>query len=810
MSLFEATFRFARAYSPLALLALAVALSLAGWWSLRREAPFLARRNHVLLAVLRVAGFLLLIFLLMKPILIYQEEASLRQHVILLLDESESMNVADKVLSRIQLESAANVLGLRTERAKWPPPPQSAAFPSPDQERSDQAELRLSQAAVQQIKSTTRAQLVRRALQRDQERFLDQLRKDYILDVYAFADRMRDIPFPAAARPATVIHDLAATGPSTRIGAALQRIVQDYRGQPVAGVVLISDGRNLAGVPPLSVADVAGDARIPIFTVPVGAGGSRDLAVAPLICEPVVFRADEFPVSAKIVARGYGGYIVPVALECNGVQVETKQVKIAGREQLVTFRYKRDQEGAVRIRVSVPPQEAEETADNNAAETVVRVIDKKIKVLMVEEIPRWDFRYLSNTLFRDPHIDCKVYLQQADRQVVAADPRFLPVFPATEKELFEFDLIILGTLRPKFLREDQLAMIERFVSKMGGGLIFMAGENISPSLWAGSLLEPLLPVRITGEPRPWLDPDRLEIRSMPRKLELSDEGRRHNITLLEAETDRNERVWRDFPPHYWVAEVGGLRPAAQTLVLSVGTRDGTALPAVAFQPYGLGRVLYVGIDSTWQLRYKVGDRYFVRFWTQAVQFLTLSRLLGQNKRLQIAADRDIYEVGQTASLSVRALDATFQPKRDENILIAIEEQSAADQAGKRHEIRAFLEPDREGVYSAVFKIPYEGRFAAIVQDGADSARVEFEAKRARMELQDPEADWAAMAQIANRSGGRVVTLDNLDQLLQLLSRNKASFVGRREQPLWDWWPFLAMFVFVKSLELALRKYWHLK
>jgi hypothetical protein len=251
--------------------------------------------------------------------------------------------------------------------------------------------------------------------------------------------------------------------------------------------------------------------------------------------------------------------------------------------------------------------------------------------------------------------------------------------------------------------------------------------------------------------------------------------------------------------------MGGLKPAAQVLVQSVATREGVALPAVVLQPYGLGRVLYVGIDTTWQWRFKVGDRYFVRFWSQAVQFLTLSRLLGQNKQLQIVSDRESYEAGQTVSLSIRALDASFQPRKAEDIALAIE-----DQTGKKSEIRGFLEPDREGVYSAVYRIPYEGHFVVTAQDGAETARLEFDAKRARLELREPEADWAAMAQIAQRSGGQIVTLDHLDNLPQLLGKSRASFVDRREQAMWDWWPFLAFFVFMKTVELGLRKYWHLK
>jgi hypothetical protein len=56
-----------------------VAIAAAGWWSLRREALFLGKRNYYTLVVLRVLPFIVLIFLLMKPILIFQEESSVRR-----------------------------------------------------------------------------------------------------------------------------------------------------------------------------------------------------------------------------------------------------------------------------------------------------------------------------------------------------------------------------------------------------------------------------------------------------------------------------------------------------------------------------------------------------------------------------------------------------------------------------------------------------------------------------------------------------------------------------------------------------------
>jgi hypothetical protein len=802
---FEATFRFARAYSPFLLAVVCIVVIVAGWWSLRKEAAHLSTRLFRTLAVLRILPLLLLIFLLLKPVLVYQTEASLKQHVAVIVDESESMRIADKVLSRAQLETAAYLMGYRKAPSAWPPQENSEVIPSPATERANERELGLSDGEVGKIKSVDRGTYVRRALAREDGALLERLRKNYILNVYGFSDMMEEIPFGSERKPADLIKDFASTGPSTRLGSALQRIAQDLRGQSVAGIVLISDGRNIGGIPPESAAEIAGDARIPIYAAPVGSGGSRDIAVNTLISESVVFKDDEFPVSAKITSRGYTGSPVPVAFEVDGAEVDRKPITLSGKEQLVTFRHKRNQEGPVTVRVRVRPQEAEETTDNNQAETTIRVIDKKIKVLMVDEIPHWDYRYLFNTLLRDPHVEMKVFLQQADRELVQSDRLYLNSLPQSEKDLFEFDLLIISGLRPKFFSENQMAMIEKFVSKMGGAVIFLGVENVSPQLYANTPLEPLLPVRLARDPRQWRDPDRLEPLTVERRLQLTKDGAAHSLAALEPESNQNRQVWEQFPPHYWVADVAGVKPAAQIIVESAGARSGAATPAIVVQPYGLGRVLYVGIDSTWRWRYKVGEKYFVRFWGQAVQFMTLSRLLGQNKRLQIVSDRDSYEAGETVSFSVRALDASFQPRKQDQIDLVI-----TDAQGRRYAIRGYQEPEREGVYSAIFKIPYEGKFVVTAEDAGEKVELAFAAKRARLEFREPEADWATMARIARRSGGQVVPLDHLDRLPELLGRREARFVDRREQAMWDWWPFLAFFVFVKTVELGLRKYRHLK
>ena len=59
-------------------------------------------------------------------------------------------------------------------------------------------------------------------------------------------------------------------------------------------------------------------------------------------------------------------------------------------------------------------------------------------------------------------------------------------------------------------------------------------------------------------------------------------------------------------------------PIAHTL-RDVGDPERSA-SLMARQNYGFGRVIYLGIDSTWRWRFKRGSVYEHRFWSQVIRW----------------------------------------------------------------------------------------------------------------------------------------------------------------------------------------------
>src|SRR5262249_9273082 len=79
-----------------------------------------------------------------------------------------------------------------------------------------------------------------------------------------------------------------------------------------------------------------------------------------------------------------------------------------------------------------------------------------------------------------------------------------------------------------------------------------------------------------------------------------------------------------------------------------------ATAAPARQSYGFGRVLYVGLDSTWRWRFKAGDTYHHRFWGQVVRWAASDKpLLTGNEFVRFGPRKPVVPYGQEVALGVR-------------------------------------------------------------------------------------------------------------------------------------------------------------
>ena len=111
------------------------------------------------------------------------------------------------------------------------------------------------------------------------------------------------------------------------------------------------------------------------------------------------------------------------------------------------------------------------------------------------------------------------------------------------------------------------------------------------------------------------------------------------VVVCQNRTEQNDRIWVELPLDHLPPLIGAKPGAAVLATLS----DAQWFPSAILwwhHRYGTGKCLSITADRLWRLRFKTGDKYHWA-WSQCIQFLTLSRLMGEHKRIRLETDRSL-------------------------------------------------------------------------------------------------------------------------------------------------------------------------
>src|SRR5438045_5088243 len=127
---------------------------------------------------------------------------------------------------------------------------------------------------------------------------------DRTLATHSFAGQLlADSASSSTTQPAT--QPAGADRTTTAIGTAIRQAIAAYRGQPLAGILLISDGQSNAGESPIKAAEYAGNEGIPIVSIASGtAEGPRNAELAKIEASTTVFVRDPNQMRVIIESRG--------------------------------------------------------------------------------------------------------------------------------------------------------------------------------------------------------------------------------------------------------------------------------------------------------------------------------------------------------------------------------------------------------------------------------------------------------------------------------------------------------------------------
>jgi len=651
-----------------------------------------------------------------------------------------------------------------------------------------------------QVADASRIELAQGLLSGPGAEVVDKLGEEFNLRWFCFGETLE--PVSAEGGGQTLLY-VKPDAQWTRGGEAIEGGVNRYSGQPIAGIVVLTDGA-FNGVDPRGVALNMKKWGVPLYPVGIGLPAPDDVGLRSLIVQDVVFPKDVVSVRVQVFSHGYDRRKAMVKVTLDRDLMAEKEVELSHEPQFVEIPFtvpEPDKGSSVdvsKLEVSVTEQPDEVTAANNRIERSIQVMKEKIKVLYVEGKPRWEYRYLRAVLLRDRRLDVKFLMTQGDRDLAAASEQYLARYPEDEEDAFSYDLVILGDVPAQYFTSVQLKRVVELVRDRGGSLLMLAGDKNAPVTYVGSPIESILPVQITQ------DYEQVDTDTFPAPTAAGQRG----LAMLEPVEKNNRTVWARVKPLYRVPRITGAKAANVVLELPAGPTRRQPYPLVAWQYAGTGKSMYVGTDQLWRLRFKRGDFYHARFWGQAIQFLALSRLLGENKRIRLETDKGDYLTGEQVDIHVNVLNEAFQPADLDNYTVHLERTGTGAEP-----VELRLEPivTTPGLYHGVYTIEHAGDYLLRTdeRDARYSNTVKFSATSSAREQLEPAMQENMLREIAELSGGRYFSVEQWPALTGAISGKVRTITEHKDQDLWDSWILFALLLTFGGLEWFLRRRFYL-
>jgi hypothetical protein len=277
---------------------------------------------------------------------------------------------------------------------------------------------------------------------------------------------------------------------------------------------------------------------------------------------------------------------------------------------------------------------------------------------------------------------------------------------------------------------------------------------------------------------------------------------------------------------------GKAKPGATPLLGWVSPKDMALKPTerervnavVARHNYGFGRVLFVGLDGTWRLRYKVGDLYHHRLWGQVVRWAAGDRpLTAGNDWVRFGTAQSVYRAGDAIDMTARFAEKLGAIKP--NMLAGGRVVRLPDGPGEAEKAAALVplstSPARPRMWNGQLRDLPPGKYALELaipelaprlldapKDGkpAKPLRATFAVLPPEpQELLALETNYPLLEDLALRSGGKVYEADEAGELRDLLTQKAIIQVERHDLKLYQWWGMLALVVGLLTVEWVVRK-----
>lgn len=625
-----------------------------------------------------------------------------------------------------------------------------------------------------------------------------------------------------------------SAGEATRLGAALDRVLSDHAGAPLAAIVVASDGGWNAGPDPTPIVAAAAERGVEVHLLGVGPlrpptnVGLRDVAAPsraavgdPFRVSVTAARTGADPAAAEpatvliqlrpLLAEDEPGGVVAeraveieLSIDGSGVGVGVASVELSAPD---AGRY------LLSAEVAVGPEDADATDNRIVSE--VELASEPTRVLLASGGPGRDYRFLRDQLYRDELFTLEVHLQSAVGAVTQDAGRVLDAMPASEEELEAYDALVAIDLDWRDVDEAAQQALSEWVADRGGGLVFVGGRVGVPASVRAGLTRPLralLPVVLRDDPLALTLVDAATPTARPVRLTPLGEAASFLEPPTRAETGDGS-AWDRFPGFYAGTLPAEPKAGATPLAEFGGASQERREPVLVEHFFGAGRVAYLASAETWRLRGQ-DPGWFASLHTGLLRRVSQGRLRGTDAVGALMFGQARYDVGDTVTL--RYVVRTASPGGAEpTARVTLGEGAPDDHA---------LTPveGQPGVYAATFPAASAGVLrATLALSDRRSLRASAEVELPRLEAITLTQDAALLRELAAIGGGRYLDISRWDSETQRQLNETADAIPSRAETITELGPpdeefarqmstgALTLMAACLLIEWSLRRLWRL-
>jgi uncharacterized membrane protein len=594
-------------------------------------------------------------------------------------------------------------------------------------------------------------------------------------------------------------------------------------------VLLLTDGNatDIHGVPDLT-------GLPPIFPVVIGdQGPARDIALQQARVSQTDFEDAPVSVQADVTETGYrGDSITAQLLDSTGKKVE--EATLPGGKDNETlafhFRFQPAKPGLSFYRLNVrakselgttgPNATQEATLANNSRVLAVDRGHGPYRILYLAGRPNWEFKFLNRAAEEDDQLQLVGLIRVAKREPKFAfrgragessNPLFRgfgdqsaekvenydqPVlvrlntrdkfelragFPSTPEDLYGYHAVILDDVEAEFFTPQQAALLQKYVSERGAGLLMLGGmECFQEGNYARTPIGDMLPVYL-DRPEQGKPPEQL-------RLSLTREGWLQPWARLRDNESEEKTRLENMPAFRVLNRVREAKPGATTIA-EVSDAAGKKFPALVAQRFGRGRTAALMVGDIWHWGMHDADSHkdMDKAWRQLLRWLVAD----VPNEVELTVEPQPDDAAGALQMQVRARDAKFQPLDNAAVLVEVQPVMSEGSAGT-NSIRLRAEPSTSeaGLYEATYVPRLTGgyRATAFVTNsvGAEVGRAEagWSTDMAAEEFRSLTPNVAFLEELAKKTGGEVIAASKLSEFARKLPSRRAPVMDSWTFPLW--------------------------